>query len=168
MRGESKRRYFKDAIVELCKYLQHSCKAASLIVTNTLPYSPVRRARTFDFALPVAKGRGTMPFTFAESGSVELNQSRALLGDDSFASELFIRRLRKTRIQILPPLHFAVPYTGQVLRLSSVCQTRVGNTVSLFAPQVSEIVSRKQVCRYCSISKCWVERPGGNNAVDKA
>jgi hypothetical protein len=46
MRGDSKPHCPEIAIVELCKYLQHSCKAACLIVANALPYSPVRRART--------------------------------------------------------------------------------------------------------------------------
>src|ERR1700682_3078408 len=46
VRGDSKRHCPDIAIVELCKYLQRSCKAVCLIVANTLPYSPVRRAGT--------------------------------------------------------------------------------------------------------------------------
>jgi hypothetical protein len=46
LRADSRPHCSEIAIVELCKYLQHSCKAVCLIVTNALPYSPVRRTGT--------------------------------------------------------------------------------------------------------------------------
>ncbi len=58
MRGDSKRRYPEIAIVELCKDLQHSCKAACLIVANTLPYSPFGAQELLNFAFIVRQMSG--------------------------------------------------------------------------------------------------------------
>ena len=111
--------YSQIAIVELCKYLQHSCKAVCLIVADTLPYSPVRRAGTTQRRIYRAPNvGGTMSFTFAQSGGIALNQFESSPGTPIVTSELFFRRFRETRIHLLSTLPFAVPIQAQVPRLA--------------------------------------------------
>jgi hypothetical protein len=107
-----------------------------------------------------------MSFTFARSGSVAQFESSP--GTPIVPSELFFRRFRETRIELLPTLPFAVPIQAQIPRLSLRVPSEIWQHGSLFTPSINETISCKQVCCYGSILKCWVGRPGGNNAVDKA
>jgi hypothetical protein len=73
-----------------------------------------------------------MSFTFAQSGSIALNQFESSSGMPIVMRGLFFRRFRETRIQLLSTLRFTVPIQARYYDFRSVYLMRFGNTVSLF------------------------------------
>jgi hypothetical protein len=109
-----------------------------------------------------------MSFTFAQSGSSALDQLRRSSGTPIVTSELFFRRTRENPDPVVVYVALRHSDTGS----GTTIFIRVPNEIWQHGVSIHTVDKRD---RYSQASlllwldfKCWVGRPGGNNAVDKA